>query len=447
MPQNITSRRHFLAQSAGLSAGLAGGLTLARSAHAAGSDELKIALVGVGGRGKGAASDALSSDGPIKLVALADVFEQKLESGLRTLQTVEAIKDRIDVPREHMFAGFDSYRKILELDIDLVLLCTPPAFRPLQYAAAVAAGKHVFMEKPCCVDGPGFRKVMAANKLADDKDLKVVVGLQRRHQASYQKGIKRVHDGEVGDIVTIRTYFNMPSRGHSDNWRDETTSELEWQVRSWNMFTWLSGDHIVEQAVHEIDIANWMMKDEPPVRANGLGGRQTRTGRGNGQIFDHHFVEYIYANGTRHFAQAKQQPGGWSEVSDNVDGTKGRLTVGSGPYGLGGPMNYSSPADRGGSKKAKAPSPYRVEHQDLVDAIRQGHRLNDGYHGAKSSMTAVLGRMATYSGQEISWDDAVNSDLELAEGLEQMTWDSPPPVQPDADGNYPIAKPGLTKVL
>jgi predicted dehydrogenase len=213
------------------------------------------------------------------------------------------------------------------------------------------------------------------------------------------------------------------------------------------MFTWLSGDHIVEQAVHEIDIANWMMKDEPPVRANGLGGRQTRTGRGNGQIFDHHFVEYIYADGARHFAQAKQQPGGWSQVSDNVDGTKGRLTVGSGPYGLGGPMNYSSPADRGDSKKAKAPSPYRVEHQDLVDAIRQGKRLNDGYHGAKSSMTAVLGRMATYSGQEISWDDAVNSNLELAPGLERMTWDTAAPVELGDDGEYPIARPGLTKVL
>ncbi len=269
MSPRKTTRRSFLVRSTVLSAGLAGGLSIARSAHAAGDETLKIALVGVGGRGKGAVRDALSSQGPIKLVALADVFEEKLASGLKTLQSVEAIKDRIDVPPEHLFAGFDAYQKILALDIDIVLLCTPPAFRPLQYAAAVAAGKHVFMEKPCCVDGPGYRQVMAANQLADDKGLKVVVGLQRRHQASYLEGMKRVHGGEVGDMVTIRTYFNMPSGGHSDAGKSQSLSELAWQIQRWNYFTWLSGDHIVEQAVHEIDIANWMMKDEPPVRAMG----------------------------------------------------------------------------------------------------------------------------------------------------------------------------------
>lgn len=447
MAQRQTTRRNFLVQSAVATASLAGGLSVARAAHATGSEELKIALVGVGGRGKGAVRDALSSEGPIKLVAMADVFEEKLTGGLKTLQSVEAIKDRIDVPRDRLFVGFDAYKKILALDIDIVLLCTPPAFRPLQYTAAVAAGKHVFMEKPCCVDGPGYRKVMAANQIADDKDLKVVVGLQRRHQASYLDGMKRVHGGEVGDIITIRTYFNMPAGGYSDARKSDSMSELDWQIRRWNMFTWLSGDHIVEQAVHEIDIANWMKQDEPPLKANGLGGRQTRTGCGNGQIFDHHFVEYIYADGSRHFAQAKQQPGGWSHVSDNVDGTKGSLTVGSGPYGLGGPMDYSSGADRGAGKKKSDPSPYLVEHQDLVDAIRQGKRLNDGYHGAKSSMTAVLGRLVTYSGQEITWEEAVNSNVALAPGLEQMTADTPAPVQPDADGNYPIARPGLTEVV
>jgi predicted dehydrogenase len=451
MPQNKTSRRSFLARSAALSAGIAGGLSIARGAHAVGGEELKIALVGCGGRGRGAVRDALSSDAPIKLVAVADVFERQVTSGLKALRSIDPIADRIDVTPDRQFVGFDAYKQILALDIDIVLLCTPPAFRPVQYTAAIAAGKHVFMEKPCCVDGPGYRKVMAANKLADDKRLKVVVGLQRRHQASYLEGMKRVHDGEAGDIVTIRTYFNMPSGGHSDAGKSPEISELDWQIRRWNMFTWLSGDHIVEQAVHEIDIANWMKKDEPPVKANGLGGRQTRTGRGNGQIFDHHFVEYVYADGSRHFAQAKQQPGGWSHVSDNVDGTKGRLTIGSGPYGLGGPMDYTSGADQGADRrkgrKKTAPSPYLVEHQDLVDAIRQGKPLNDGYHGAKSSMTAALGRMVTYSGQEITWEDAVHSNLELAPGLEDMNSKTPAPVQPDADGNYPIARPGLTKVV
>jgi predicted dehydrogenase len=439
-----STRRDFLVRSAALSAGLAGGLSVARSAHAAGGEELKIALVGCGGRGTGAARDCLSSEGPIKLVAMADVYEDRLQTSLKGLRSVEPIADRIDVPEERQFIGFDAYQKVLAMDIDIVLLCTPPAFRPLQYTAAIAAGKNVFMEKPCCVDGPGFRKVMAANKIADDKGLKVVVGLQRRHQASYLEGMKRVHDGEFGDLIMIRTYFNMPAGGHSDAGKPDSFSELEWQIRRWNFFTWLSGDHIVEQAVHEIDIANWMKKDEPPVRANGLGGRQSRTGRGNGQIFDHHFVEYIWEDGSRHFAQAKQQPGGWSHVSDNVHGTKGMVTVGSGPYGLGGPMDNSSGADRADRKKT-GPSPYLVEHQDLVDAIRQNKPLNDGYHGAKSSMTAAMGRMVTYSGDEITWEQATQSTLELAPGLDQMTLASAAPVQPDAEGNYPIAKPGISK--
>jgi len=205
----------------------------------------------------------------------------------------------------------------------------------------------------------------------------------------------------------------------------------------------LSGDHIVEQAVHEIDIANWIKGDETPAKANGMGGRQVRIGCGNGQIFDHHFVEYTYADGARHYAQAKQQPGGWTHVSDNVHGTKGVFTVGSGPYGMGGASDYGGGEKR--AEKAAVESPYLREHQDLVDAIHADTPLNDGYHGAKSSMTAVMGRMATYSGQEVTWEEATNSDLELAPGLEGYSLKTTPPVMPDADGNYPIAVPGATK--
>ena len=302
---------------------------------------------------------------------MADVFEDRLQRSLKSLETVEEVRDRISVPEENRFIGFDAYQKLLATNIDIVLLTTPPAFRPLHYAAAIAAGKHVFMEKPCCLDGPGYRLLMDTNKLADDKNLKVVVGLQRRHQASYVEGIKRIHDGEVGDIILIRTYFNMPAGGPNYDRRPEGMTEMEWQIRRWNMFTWLSGDHIVEQAVHEIDIANWMKKDEPPVKANGLGGRQVRIGWGNGQIFDHHFVEYVYADGSRHFAQAKQQPGGWSHVSDNVHGTRGMLTVGSGPYGMGGSADYSG-GESCANRRGGMVSPYRQEHQDLVDAIRNG---------------------------------------------------------------------------
>lgn len=436
------TRREFLARSAGFTAGLVGGLGLAQSAGGAQSGELKIGLVGCGGRGTGAAIDALSTRGPIRLVAVGDVFPDRLQGSLKRLKANKEVGTRVDVPENQQFVGFDAYQKVLATDIDIVLLATPPAFRPLHYAAAIAAGKHVFMEKPCCVDGPGYRLLMKTNKLADSKGRKVVVGLQRRHQKSYLAGIKRIHDGEIGDIILIRTYFNMPGQGPNYNCRPAATSELEWQIRHWGMFTWLSGDHIVEQAVHEIDIANWMKKDEPPLKANGLGGRQVRIGCGNGQIFDHHFVEYVYADGSRHYAQAKQQPGGWRHVSDNVHGTKGTLTVGSGPYGLGGAADYDNPADRGGGEQED--NPYRQEHQDLVDAIRSGKPLNDGYHGATSSMTAVLGRMATYSGAEVTWEQAVNSNLELAPGLPEYTLSSKPPVLSDDKGNYPIAVPGAT---
>lgn len=438
------TRREFLARSAGFTAGLAGSLGLARSARGGPADELRIGLVGCGGRGTGAVIDALGTRGPIRLVAMGDVFPDRLQSSLKRLQSAKEVGSRVEVPEDRRFVGFDAYQKVLATDIDIVLLTTPPAFRPLHYAAAVAAGKHVFMEKPCCVDGPGYRLVMETNKQADAKRLKVVVGLQRRHQKSYLAGIKRVHNGEVGDIILIRTYFNMPGQGPNYACRPATMSELEWQIRHWGTFTWLSGDHIVEQAVHEIDIANWMKKDEPPLKANGLGGRQVRIGCGNGQIFDHHFVEYVYADGSRHYAQAKQQPGGWRHVSDNVHGTKGVLTVGSGPYGLGGDADYGKPADQGGGGEL-ADNPYRQEHQNLVDAIRQGKPLNDGYHGAKSSMTAVLGRMATYSGAEVTWEEAINSNLELAPGLARYTLSSTAPVLADDKGNYPIAEPGTTK--
>jgi myo-inositol 2-dehydrogenase / D-chiro-inositol 1-dehydrogenase len=437
------TRREFLARSAGLTAGLVGSLGLARGARANGQGELRIGLVGCGGRGTGAVRDALGTKGPIRLVAMGDVFPDRLERSLKSLKTAEGSGTGIDVPSERQFVGFDAYQKVLATDIDIVLLCTPPAFRPLHYAAAVAAGKHVFMEKPVCVDGPGYRSIMATNKAADAKGLKVSVGLQRRHQKSYLSGIKRVHDGEVGDIILIRTYFNMPGQGPNDNCRPATTSEMEWQLRHWGMFTWLSGDHIVEQAVHVIDIAQWMKKDEPPLKANGLGGREVRVGCGNGQIFDHHFVEYVFADESRHYAQAKQQPGGWRHVSETAHGTKGVLMVGSGPYGMGGSADYSAPADQG--EGGQADNPYRQEHQDLVDAIRNGTPLNDGYHGAKSSMVAVMGRMATYTGAEVTWEQAINSQVELAPGLADFSMSSTPPVAANAKGEYPIAVPGMTK--
>ncbi|MBN2024191.1 MAG: Gfo/Idh/MocA family oxidoreductase [Pirellulales bacterium] len=428
-----SSRRDFLKTTAAVS--LAAGLGIARGAHAAGDDTIKIAFIGCGGRGAGACTEALSTQGPCKLTVMADVFSDRLERSLASLQKNEAIRPRIDVPPERRFVGFDAYKKAIESDVDVVLLTTPPGFRPAQYAAAVAAGKHVFMEKPCCVDGPGYRTLVKANEEAKRKNLSVVVGLQRRHQANYREGIKRIHDGSIGEILYLRTYFNMPAGGHADKTMPEGWTELEYQIRHWPMFTWLSGDHVVEQAVHEIDIANWMMNAHP-IRANGMGGRQTRTGAGNGQIFDHHFIEYEFEGGARHYAQARQQLGVWEHVSDNAHGTKGVATVGTGPYGQGG-KGYSS------HHNWVSNNPYQQEHDDLMASIRGGDHVFDGDYAADSSMTAVLGRMATYSGKVITWDEAVNSDLDLAP--DDLAAGAPAPVQPLADGQYPVAMPGLTK--
>lgn len=434
------SRRDFLKGTAAVG-GAAAALSIARAAHAAGDDTVKVALVGCGGRGTGACAQALQTKGPIKLVAMADVFANRIDASLRNIQNElqkRGLKDRVDVSDERKFTGFDGFKQAIDL-VDLVLLTTPPHFRPMHYDAAVKAGRNVFMEKPCCVDGPGYRQLLATNQEAKGKKLSVVVGFQRHHQQNYLEGIKKIRDGAAGDIQYIRTYFNMPAGGHNDSPKPAGMTEMEYQLRRWGMFTWLSGDHIVEQACHEIDIANWVM-DAHPISANGMGGRQVRTGRGNGEIWDHHFVEYEFAGGVRHYAQARQQPGVWSHVSDNVHGSKGMMTIGSGPYGSGGPSDYSGGEDRASSLSV---NPYQQEHDDLLASIRgTGAYLFEGDYGAASSMTAVLGRMATYSGQVVTWEQAANSELRLAP--DRYALDATPPVVPDEEGNYPVAMPGAT---
>jgi len=419
---------------------LASGLSLARGAHAAGSDVIRIGFIGCGNRGTGACREALLTNAPVKLVAMGDLFPDRLQKSLANLQKYADLREKIDVPEDRQFLGFDAYQKVLAAGVDLVLLCTPPHFRPLQYAAAIAAGKHVFMEKPCCVDATGYRTLVAANEQARAGKLSVVVGMQRRHQKNYLEGIQKIHDGALGDVRLVRTYFNMPSGGRAGNARPEGMSEMEYQIRFWGIFAWLCGDHIVEQATHEIDVANWVLGAHP-VRANGIGGRQVRFGPGNGDIWDHHCIEYVYANGARHYCQARQQPGTWSHVSDNVHGTQGEVTLGTGAWGLG---NVTPRTLR--SKEFQGNNPYQREHEDLMASI-QGtgpYRMECDY-GATSSMTAVLGRMATYSGQEIAWDDAIRSEVTLVP--KRYALDAPPPNVADASGAYQAAVPGVTKVL
>ena len=436
------SRRRFLKSSAGaLAAGsLAGRLSMSRSAHAAGSEVIRIGFVGCGNRGTGACKEALSVKAPVKLVAVGDLFPERIAISLKNLRKYPKVNARMDVPAERCFTGFDAYQKVIDAGVDMVLLTTPPHFRPMQYEAAVKAGKHVFMEKPLCVDAPGYRTLVAANEQARRKKLSVVVGLQRRHQQNYLEGIQRIRDGQLGTIHLLRTYFNMPSGGRSGRLKPEGMGEMEYQIRHWGVFGWLCGDHLVEQATHEIDVANWIVGAHP-VRANGMGGRQVRTGPGNGDIWDHHFIEFEYPGGVRFYCQARQQPGTWTHVSDNVHGTKGELTIGTGAWGLGkvGPREMRS-------RRLRAINPYQQEHQDLAMSIMaDGPYRMEGDYGATSSMTAVMGRMATYSGNLVAWDEATAAQQRL--GPKRYALDAEPPVLPLPDGSYPCAMPGISRVF
>ncbi len=403
------TRRGFVAGSA--AAALAG-LEAGRLAHAAGNDELRAVLIGCGGRGNGAVDNFLKNHS-VKMIAVADLFEEKAK------KTAEKLK----LPPDMAFSGFNAFQKALATDCNYVIIATPPGFRPIHYDAAVRAGKNVFMEKPCCVDAPGFRMLMDTNKLADEKNLKVGVGLQRHHQASYLERMKEIHDGKYGDILLVRAYWN--GGGVWVRARKPEQTEMEYQCNNWYYFVWLCGDHICEQHVHNLDIANWV-KNAHPVEANGMGGRIRRTGKDHGQIYDEHFIEYTYADGSKMLSQCRHIPGTWSNVSESFHGTKG---------------------SDGCSGKAKGPNPYDQEHADLVDAIRNNKKYNEGWYGATSSMTAVLGRMATYSGQVVKWDDAVKKGPEemIYKDHDKLTFQSQPPVMPDKDGNYPVALPGIYK--
>jgi predicted dehydrogenase len=321
------------------------------------------------------------------------------------------------VPEDRIFVGFDAYQKAIAAGPDIVFLTTPPGFRPIHYAAAIAAGKHVFMEKPCCVDAPGFRSLLKTNKLADEKNLKVVVGLQRRRSKDFCPKVKAIHDGSLGELSFFRAYWDG-----GPIWirkRKPEQTEMEYQMYNWYHFVWLSGDHIVEQHVHNLDVCNWV-KGDHPVKAKGVGSCHCRDNRGVGQIYDNHTVEFTYKDGMPMFSQCRQQANTWSSVTQFIHGAKGIIDL---PSWAGDGMTQ--------------------EHADLVHAVRNNEKLNDGWYGATSSFTAVFGRMATYSGQEVNWDDAV------AKGPDEMpkkfAFDADPPVMPDNDGNYPMAVPGVYK--
>jgi predicted dehydrogenase len=395
------SRRSFLRTSAiaGLGAGLSAPLSATGRVRNGREDELRIGLIGCGGRGTGAAAQALSTNGPVRLVAMADMFADSLDNALKSLMENETLAKRIDVPAERRFVGFDAYQGVLASDIDVVCIATPPHFRPQHFEAAIAAGKHVFLEKPVAVDAPGVRKVLAAAELAKQKKLAVVSGLQRHHQNGYLEAMQRIHAGQLGKLLYARCSWNMGSLWHRG--RDPKWSDMEWRLRNWLYFTWLSGDHIVEQHVHNIDVVNWALKGHP-LRARGMGGRQVRTDAKWGNIFDHHALQFEYQDGFMCFSECRQIDGCANDVSEHVYGADGACHMDSGNWRIEG-KNAWKFAGQGND-------PYQTEHDDLFASIRSGNLLNEGQMVAESTMSAILGRMATYTGKVVTWDEALASN-------------------------------------
>jgi predicted dehydrogenase len=424
------SRRDFLKDSAtALVAGtVAGQLTIPPNAHAAGGDVLKVGLVGCGGRGTGAAGQALNADPNVKLVAMGDAFEDRLRQSLNTLKSDPKIAAKIDVPPERCFAGFDAFRHVIAAS-DVVLLCTPPHFRPLHLAAAVEAGKHVFAEKPVAVDAPGVRSVLATCERARAKNLSVVSGLCLRYFDPFREAVRRIHAGEIGEVHTLQANDYRGKiwvKPRQPDWTD-----MVWQMRNWYYFTWLCGDFNVEQHVHFLDVCAWVMNNEYPVKAVGLGGRQQRTGPEYGHIYDHFSVTYEYANGARLFSNCRQQAGCVGDMSAHFTGTKGRADLTERRNGVvihsgQGAWVYDRPPN----------NLYQTEHDELFAGIRGGRPINNGEYVAKSTLLAIMGRMAAYTGQAVTWEMALNSKEDLTPP--RYDWDVSLPVPP-------VAVPGVTK--
>lgn len=392
-PNNTILRRDFVKKSAGAAAAVAA-FHVWNAPESRAVDEIKIGVVGCGGRGRTAITDALKADENCRIVALCDIFQEKMDLA------VEAIDQMGRSSKVETFLGFKAYQELMKTQCDYVILSTPPCYRPETLEAAVNAGKNAFMEKPAAVDAPGIRRIIAAGDLAKQKGLSIAAGTQRRHQAEYIESIKRIHDGEIGTITNAQIFWAGGPIAFPE--RKPDWSEVEWQIRGWYHWLWLSGDHILEQHVHNIDVINWVMASHPE-SAFGSGGRGWQE-RGN--IYDHHAVHFSYPNGVDVLSMASQHPRGDSRVEERVQGTKGRArTSQGGPWwiqDLKGKTVWEFTGDKS--------FPYVQEHADLMDSIRNNKGLNEARNVAESTMTAMMGRMAEYSGAEIQWDEAVNSD-------------------------------------
>ncbi|NLY00285.1 MAG: Gfo/Idh/MocA family oxidoreductase [Rhodopirellula sp.] len=425
------SRRTFL-KSAGLIAGAAATaqLTVGRAAHAAGSDVVKFGLIGCGGRGSGAAMNAMDADPGAKLIAMADLFQDKVVGSRDRLK--QGKPEQVDVPDDRCFHGFDAYQKVIASDAQVILIACTSCFHPLYLQAAVAAGKHVFLEKPHSTDVPGLFVVKAACEEAAKKNLSVVSGLCWRYHTGVRETMKRVLDGAIGEIVAIQeTYMRTPYRLVE---RSADQTELQYQFRNWYHFNWLSGDDILQSLVHSLDKGAWAMHDQPPVKAYGVGGRSSSWDKPYvyGDVFDHSSVVYEYANGVRLYGVGRAQNGCYNEVSDVLMGSKGRCNLIK--HQIEGATNWEYTGPKCNMTEE--------EQRELFQAVRAGKPINNGNYMFNSTMIGILGRMVCFTGQEVTWDDALKSTYQI--GPTDPTWDMQPPVKPNEEGVYPVAIPGVT---
>ncbi len=394
------------------------------------SRKLKIGFIGCGGRGNGAADQALRADSNVQLWALGDVLRGQVDNAVQMLSKSHA--DKVEVPESRRFTGLDAYQKVLESGVDVVILTTPPGFRPLHFQAAVDAGKHVFLEKPMATDAPGLRSVMRSVERAKQKGLAVVAGYCWRYDYARREFYKRIHNGEIGALRSVyATYYTSPVKPMPPNTaRQEGWSDIEWQVRNWYNFVWTCGDGLVEQAVHSVDKVGWAMKDAPPVSCVAVGGRQINNHSGN--IWDHIEVNYLFADGVRAFLGQRQTPGCYGENNDYLLGTEGRAEISRGQaiiQNKAGVWRY----------EGRQPNMYQVEHDEMYASIRDGNPINDGARMCTSTLMAIMGRMAGYTGQQVTWDMAMNSQEDLfPKDLDWKTGKHTPPA---------IALPGTKEVI
>jgi len=428
-PRGVTRRDVVKTASlASLATAFPGGVFAALS-----SERIRVGVIGCGGRGTGAAVDCATASPDVEIAALGDVFPDQLEWSLGQLKQKLAAP-QLTVTPETCFSGFDAWKKVLASDVDLVILAAPPYFRPAHLEAAIQAGKHVFTEKPVAVDPIGVRSVIATAELATRKGLAIVAGTQRRHQAHYLEILKRLHGGDIGELVAGQCYWNMGAlwvERAAQNWANRYVkkwSDMEWQVRNWLFTGWASGDHIVEQHVHNLDVMNWAFGGHP-VKCSGMGGRAARTDPMYGNIYDHFAVEYEYPNGARVLSMCRQTAGAAENVSERVVGATGFSYTDSADGYIRGKKAYENPQ--------ASPNPYVQEHVDLVASIKAGKPLNEGRQVAESTLTAIMGRMSAYTGRALSWEWVMNaSQLDLTPP--HMDWKELPPLEVPVPGKTPL---------